>query len=297
MPTRPSPQTERVVELFDLLAADDGPGLTLAEVSRRLGVHKASCHSMLTELLRAGWVLRDPARKRYQLGPALVRLGTAAASRFPALDMARSAMGELSHATGAHCIAFSIGADHVTVVDQVRSPRSAGHPMPVGTELPVQAPYGAALASWMPTDAQERWLSSIPPGAQSRYREALANTRRRGYAVGLHVLADVRLQELAAVTRAAESRKGRLGDLAQSLTEELLMSEEWFPVSLNPRRSYDVSHIDSPVLGADGSPVLILSLVPVPSRIAGMEVASMGEVLARRARQLSSALAAPQLAR
>ena len=30
---------------------------------------------MLTALLGAGWLLREPARKTYQLGPALLHLG------------------------------------------------------------------------------------------------------------------------------------------------------------------------------------------------------------------------------
>ncbi len=63
MAPRPSPQTERVVTLFEQLAGDGRRGMTLAEVSRQLSVHKASCHSMLSELLRAGWLLRDPVRK------------------------------------------------------------------------------------------------------------------------------------------------------------------------------------------------------------------------------------------
>lgn len=63
MAPRPSPQTERVVNLFEQLAGDGSRGMTLAEVSRHLSVHKASCHSMLSELLRAGWLLRDPVRK------------------------------------------------------------------------------------------------------------------------------------------------------------------------------------------------------------------------------------------
>ncbi|WP_155728604.1 helix-turn-helix domain-containing protein, partial [Mycobacterium avium] len=88
MAARPSPQTERVVNLFELLAADGSAGITLAEASRRLHVHKASCHSMLSELLRAGWLLRDPVRKTYHLGPALVRLGREAAARYPALVLA-----------------------------------------------------------------------------------------------------------------------------------------------------------------------------------------------------------------
>jgi DNA-binding IclR family transcriptional regulator len=48
-----------VVRPIEMLAAGDGTRLSLAEVSRRLAVHKASCHSMLANLLDAGWLQRD----------------------------------------------------------------------------------------------------------------------------------------------------------------------------------------------------------------------------------------------
>lgn len=296
VPTRPSPQTARTVQLLELLAADTTGGLSLAEVSRRLGVHKASCHSMLAELLSCGWLLRDPARKTYQLGPGLLKLGAAAASKFPALDLARPAMAELSRTTGAHCIAFSIGADHVTVVDQVRNPRAAGHPMAVGTELPTRPPYGASLAAWLEPDQREGWLSGVAPAVRDHYRRALEHARRRGYALGMHVLPDLRLQELASLVRATETRHGRLGDLASALTEELMLSEEWFPGAVAPRRRYDVSHIDSPVLGADGHPVLMLSLVPVPGLITGSEATRLGRLLYQHARGLTEAVGSGRIA-
>lgn len=294
MAPRPSPQTERVVRLMEVLAADPGAGLSLAEVARRLGVHKASCHSMLSELVRSGWLLRDPTRKTYQLGPSLVRLGTAAASRFPALDLARPAMADLSNLSGGHCIAFAVGDDHVTVVDQVRSPQDTGHPMAIGTELPSRPPYGATLAAWLPTEQRDAWLSAVPRSAGPHYRKALASASQKGYAVGLHVLNDVRLQELAALIRGTETRRGRLSDLAAALTEELMLSEEWFPASISPTRQYDVSHVDSPVIGPDGAPVLILSLVPVPSRISGSETIRLGTLLTGRTKLLSEALKSPE---
>ena len=234
MAPRPSPQTERVVNLFEHLAGDGTRGMTLAEVSRQLGVHKASCHSMLSELLRAGWLLRDPVRKTYHLGPALVRLGREAAGRYPALVLARSAMAELSAATGAHCVAFSVDEDYSTVVDQIRSSHGGGHPMPIGTQIPHRPPYGASTVAWRGPDVRERWLAALPDDVRDRYREAIANATQRGYAVGLHLLPDLRLQELALIVRSAEVRSTRLSQLAQALTDELIHQEEWFPVSLAP---------------------------------------------------------------
>lgn len=291
MAPRPSPQTERVVNLFDHLADLRNEGMTLAEISRHLSVHKASCHSMLAELLRAGWLLRDPVRKTYHLGPALVRLGREASGRYPALVLARSAMSELSATTGAHCVAFSVSDDYSTVVDQVRSPQGGGHPMPIGTQFPHRPPYGASIVAWSGPGARERWLAALPADVRHRYRQALAAAEQRGYAVGLHILPDLRLQELALIVRSAEVRSTRLSQLAQALTDELIHTEDWFPASLAPDRSYKVSHIDSPILGPGSRIALMLSLVPSADPLSGAAVTRLGTQLHAATRRLSAALA------
>jgi DNA-binding IclR family transcriptional regulator len=290
MAPRPSPQTQRVVSLFEHLAGDGGRGLTLTEVSRHLSVHKASCHSMLSELLRAGWLLRDPVHKTYHLGPALVGLGREAAERFPALVLARSAMAELSAVTGAHCIAFSVSDDYSTVVDQVRSPHGGGHPMPIGTQFPHRPPYGASVIAWTDRHAQERWLADLPEDTRDRYRQALIAAKQRGYAVGLHLLPDLRLQELALLVRSAEARSTRLSQLAQALTDELIQQEEWFPIGFEPDRIYNVSHIDSPVLQPESRIALMLSLVPSAEPITGAAVARLGTQLSSVTHRLSMGL-------
>ena len=303
MAPRPSPQTDRVVDLMEMVAAQPDRGVSLAEVTRGLGVHKASCHSMLSSLVRSGWLLRDPTSKLYTLGPALVRLVTAAASRFPALDVARPAMAELAAQTGGHVIAFQVDGDHVTVVHQVRNLRVPATPMRLGMELPTRPPYGAALIAFTGGEEQAHWLSELPDEARRRYARALAATRRRGFAVGLHVLPDIRLQELASLIRAAETGtretgnrqtgardNSRLSDLADALTEELVHREEWFLSSISASRRYDVSHIDSPVFGADGKVVLMLSLIPVPSLQSGAQVTALGNQLSSVTAKLSAAL-------
>lgn len=289
MAPRPSPQTERVVNLFEQLAGDGSRGMTLAEVSRHLSVHKASCHSMLSELLRAGWLLRDPVRKTYHLGPALVRLDARPraatrrwcwpAPRWPSCRPRR-----------AHCVAFSVSEDYSTVVDQVRSRRGGGHPMPIGTQFPHRPPYGASTVAWAGPEVRERWLAALPDDVRDRYREAITNARRRGYAVGLHLLPDLRLQELALIVRSAEVRSTRLSRLAQELTDELIHQEEWFPIDLDADRTYEVSHIDSPILGPGSRIALMLSLVPSAEPMSGAAVTGLGAQLASATRRLSAAL-------
>jgi DNA-binding IclR family transcriptional regulator len=100
-----------------LLAERPDDALSLAELSRRLGVSKSTGHAILASLAAAGWVLRDPTRKTYRLGPTMVALGRQAAESFPALDFARSALVELSSEFAATCAALGVGDDAVTVLD------------------------------------------------------------------------------------------------------------------------------------------------------------------------------------
>lgn len=76
----------------------------------------------------------------------------------------------------------------------------------------------------------------------------------------------------------------------QVLTDELIHQEEWFPISLAPDRSYEVSHIDSPILGPGPSIALMLSLVPSAEPMSGAAVTRLGTQLAAATRRLSEAL-------
>jgi DNA-binding IclR family transcriptional regulator len=199
----------------------------LAEVTRRLGVNKSTCYSMLQALTEVGWLLRDPFTKTYRLGPALVAIGRAAASGFPALDFVRPAMVELSRSEGSHCVALAVAPDHVTVVDQVRDVRAVGAPIGHGY-IPLRPPFGAAVAAWSRPPAAERWLGLAPDGTAERYAAALEVVRRRGYVV-----------ELAEPSWTPPTQGVSLPDVVEQLAR--LLPPEILPLELEPSRAYAVS--------------------------------------------------------
>jgi hypothetical protein len=162
--------------------------------------------------------------------------------------------------------------------------------MPVGTQFPHRPPYGASIVAWAGPEARERWLASLPEDVRDRYRQAITTAKECGYAVGLHILPDLRLQELALIVRSAEVRSTRLSRLAQELTDELIHQEEWFPISLAPDRTYEVSHIDSPILEPGSRIALMLSLVPSADPMGGAAVTRLGAQLSSATRRLSAAL-------
>src|SRR5438552_2432290 len=77
MPRR-APAVERSVAVLNLLAAHPSEKLTLSEIARDLGLNKATLHAILSALADAGYLVRDPARKSYGLGPAPIPPGNAA---------------------------------------------------------------------------------------------------------------------------------------------------------------------------------------------------------------------------
>jgi DNA-binding IclR family transcriptional regulator len=272
---RPSPQTDRVVALIDLFAARP-EALTLAEITRRLGVNKSTCYSMLSALTTAGWLLRDPYQKTYRLGPALIAVGRASASGFPALEFARPAMIDLSRGVGSHCVALTVAPDHVSVVDQVRDVRAVGAPIGHG-HIPLRPPFGAAVAGWSGLEAADRWLEHAPAGTRDRYAAALAEVRRRGYVVELAQASWDPPMQVTSLPEVVER-------LASVLTPDVL------PVALASDVPYSVSAINAPIVDAEGSVVLIVSLMGFPGVLTGAEVAEVGDRLHRATATVSAAL-------
>src|SRR5690242_17753848 len=80
-----SPPTDRVVKVMELLARSAPKPLTLADVATRLTLSKSTCSALLTQLVRAGWVLRNDSRSQqtYTMGPGVMPLGRAAESGYP----------------------------------------------------------------------------------------------------------------------------------------------------------------------------------------------------------------------
>ena len=78
---RAAPSADRTVALLDFLAAHPDERFGLSDLARRLDINKATAHALTAALTNAGYLLRHPVDKRYSLGPALIAIGNAAASR------------------------------------------------------------------------------------------------------------------------------------------------------------------------------------------------------------------------
>ena len=257
---RPSPQTERVVALARLLAAHPEEGFTITELAKRLRMNKATFYPMLVALTEAGWVVRDPTLKTYQLGPELIALGAAAGRSLPAVQLARPTMVELATELGVTCAAFTASDGIATLVDQVWDVRSTVQPLRVGLWAPVKAPFGAVFAAWGNPEERAAWLAEIEPAKRPRFVAALDAIRDRGYAV-----------ELRTPARWADGT----GSLAALLPADIA-DQDFLLTDVDPKATYTAGPVEAPMLDRDGRVAVALVLVGLPRTMKGGEIDALG---------------------
>ncbi|WP_027140771.1 helix-turn-helix domain-containing protein [Pseudofrankia saprophytica] len=314
--TRPSPQTERLIDLVDLLATRPDDGFTLADIARAAGVNKATVHPMVVALARRGWLLRHPQRHTYRLGPALVATGRAAARGHPVVDSARPVVREMAEATGLMCLALVAGAipgehDELLVAEigrpvvdgavggAAQQPVTTYFGLRLGQRIPPQPPLGSVCVAWADDGAVDRWLARLgpdrPADALARVAPGLAGVRARGWALEVENRVRERLGTLAAelgedqrhaehaeTLRRLMSEIGGMFDLADTL-----------PATIDPAAGYRASAVNAPVFDAAGTVVVVLCLVCADGH-GGMPVRPGAEILGlgERVRAAADALTA-----
>jgi DNA-binding IclR family transcriptional regulator len=180
---------DRVVDILEALAQARAE-LGVSDVSRLLGLKKATAHRLLVALRRRGLVSQDSLSRRYRLGLKLWELGMRATSHVDWVDRAKPYLERLTHETGetSHLAVLSDG--QVLYVEKVESPRSLRIPSQVGRRLPVHCTaVGKALVAFLPDDVLKAIV--LHHGLQrftkntitdlDRLREELAVARVRGY--------------------------------------------------------------------------------------------------------------------
>ncbi|MGH3008416.1 MAG: IclR family transcriptional regulator [Gaiellaceae bacterium] len=198
--------------------AQSGP-LGVSELSRELGIGKASVFRLLHTLTQDGLVRQDVSTSRYGLGPELVVLGQAAAEGLDLSAHARPRMERLSQETGLPSYLNVAGALDVVCLKHVPSMAGinlygeAGHTMPYHA-----CPSGLVLLAFGPPERVEQVIERGLKryGSQTITEpklllEALAAARAAGFASGADDLEDGVSSIAAPITDAAGCVVASLG--------------------------------------------------------------------------------------
>jgi DNA-binding IclR family transcriptional regulator len=281
---RPAPSAERTVALLDFLAAHPEERFGLSELARRLAISKATAHALTAALTDAGYLLRHPVDKRYSLGPALVGIGNAAASRqFEVVDYARDEMRRLADELRVLCVASATIGDEIVILGRSGDLGPLSPSVQVGHRLPLAPPLGTVFMAWSAPDAIGAWLRRLGPGASDaeveRYRAAVATVRGRGYSLALEADARIRLGEALAGG----------DDQVTSLVVEL-GHEEYILGALEHSSSYRLSLVAAPVFGADRRIALVLTLFGFRDALPAREVPRLADRLLESTQRVTKTL-------
>lgn len=281
---RSSPQTVRLVSIVQLLASEPDEAFRLSDISRRLGLDKATVLPMLSALVDAGWLARRGDTKAYVLGPALVGIGNAAARRFPGSASVRSVLLALAETWGLSFLAFTEDAGYATLVDHVWDMRiTLQHQVPplhIGQRFPIRAPFGATFAAYGGEGATERWLADVPESQRPRLREGLDRLREEGFGVELRTPGQDDLMD-----QPPEQLLAQVLDTA--VTEPAALT----PV-LEPEREYPVSTAVAPVVPDGRRVALTLVASGFPERMSGRRLLDLGDDMRQRAATIAAELRA-----
>jgi DNA-binding IclR family transcriptional regulator len=181
---RPSPGTRRVISLLKLLAIHPGTAFSLTDIVKALKMNRATCHSLLAELVDTGFLYRT-SDKLYLLGPAAAELGRAASNPLPPVHVVRPEARALADMYDVVCVAVSREHNDVVHWERAASASHLDRPPDAWLRIPLRPPFAGVFLAWTPEGEVEAWLDRLMPaptaGERRRTHEQIAFVRRHGF--------------------------------------------------------------------------------------------------------------------
>lgn len=190
---RPTAEPSRaVLNAFSILDCFDQAHrrLSLAEISRRTGVPKATALRHLLALDAAGYVVVDDARQHYSLGSKALLLAERYLAQFDRLEAIRTALAELAQRTGETAHYGVLEGTEMVYLEIAESPQRVRIYVRRGDRLPAHAVAAGkvVLAHETPETLAHFLAQGLPPltgrtiTRAADFRSELVGVRRRGYA-------------------------------------------------------------------------------------------------------------------
>ena len=173
-----------MTKALDLLLAlaDSGRPLRLAEISKAVGLHRATAYRSLLQLQEQKFVMRD-VEERWMLGPAVLRLADARAGKPTLSAIARPILEGLASDTGLMANAQVLETGGTRVIESVRPPRFS-RILDFGGELlsATKAAGGLAMLAYLSPEERAGYLSATVE-LPSLIEAQLSQIRADGFAV------------------------------------------------------------------------------------------------------------------
>jgi DNA-binding IclR family transcriptional regulator len=255
MPTA-VPALDRTMQILEVLRRHTSEPLTLSDIARATGIHKATVSSTLTTMASYDLVRRDDAL-RYSIGGGFVRLGHAFARQYPQFVHGREEIVRLVASTGLSCAAIARDGEDLVVLDMLGNSQPAHLYMRIGTRVPLVPPVGTIFKAWAKPDEMDAWIAAMQAefgGERSEYLSAVTTLRARGFSLGGEH--DFHLDLESALRRATRDQPddGRVLEVAMIVADKIRnlpdLEDDATPVN----------SVIGPVFGPDGQVAMSLNL-------------------------------------
>ncbi len=188
-PAYRAPSVGRALKILELVS-ESSQGLGISELARRLNISKGTVFGLCGQLERGGALLRDPASKRYGLGPLVATLASRSFVYARLRDAAGPEMTRLRDKLRESVFLGVMTRGEVIVVDARQPTGRIGVAAGPGTRLPITAgAVGRVLLAGLPPAQSRKLLARADqdhPAAldqQELYLAGLQEVRRQGYAL------------------------------------------------------------------------------------------------------------------
>jgi DNA-binding IclR family transcriptional regulator len=184
------PSVPRALKVLEQIAGSQN-GLNLTQLTRTLGYPRSTLHCLLVTLERVGYVRRASARGRYQCGSKLLELSGKVLACSSLREIAMPVLRALLRKTRLTVHMAVLERNQVTIIAQLAP---AGNPLTttLGQRLEVHSTaLGKAIAAHLNEARLTEIMSARALPAHNertivsprRFRDELAATRQRGYAI------------------------------------------------------------------------------------------------------------------
>lgn len=249
----PSPPTERVIAVIELLGGQPARQFTLAEICRSLDISRATGHAILTTLSAHDWVTRDPATAEYAFGPAIASLAKPAGA-----SIFRGELQALAAESGTQ-VSLTRREGQSLVIVETAGECLTGPRISPGLRTPLVAPFGRDYIAWSSAETQRTWLEAIgqpDPGLRRRMTAVLKEVRRRGFVVERLTREYVRVY----TALRALSRDGEIDMITTQLARAFadLTTIDVLDDEMDTAADHSIATISAPI--TDGNGAVIMSV-------------------------------------
>lgn len=232
-----------------LAALRDHPSLAVKEGAQLLGVAPSTAHRLLTTLLAHGFVVQDPATRRYRPGPKLLEVALSSLERVDVRRVARPHLVALASEVRETASLMVLEGAQVRFIDSAEGPQLVRVANRTGDVLPAHLTSGgkAILAALTEAELQRLFPDEQIPGpadgagtTRTVLLDELARARADGFATSFErtaaglsavavAIADLHSNPLAAISVSVPTARlddGRVREIADAAGRRARRIEE-----------------------------------------------------------------------